>query len=104
MTKIKVNINKADPPKERIRKYKNYDNFLTTYQKLHTPRGIHEMWTKDRVKFSMIVVFIVLFLLYLFGELGDMESPLQEDKKPPQESVEKNKTSQLFYSQEVLST
>lgn len=89
MTKIKVNINKDDPKPETIRKYKNYDNFITSYQKLHTPRGIHELWMKDRVKFSMIVVFIVLFLLYLFGELGNDESPKPEPKKNNTEAVEK---------------
>jgi len=88
MTKIKVNINKEDPKPETIRKYKNYDNFLTSYQKLHTPRGIHELWTKDRVKFSMIVVFIVLFLLYLFGELGNDEAPKEQPNKPKTESVQ----------------
>lgn len=89
MTKIKVNINKEDPSPERIRKYKSYDNFITSYQKLHTPRGIHELWTKDRVKFSMIVVFIVLFLLYIFGELGNDEVPNKEQQQEPKtEKVE----------------
>lgn len=92
MTQIKVNINKPDPSPERIRKHKNYDNFLTSYQKLHTPRGIHELWTKDRVKFSMIVVFIVLFLLYLFGELNFDEVPAEQEGKAKQEVVEPKNT------------
>ncbi|MGB0521549.1 MAG: hypothetical protein ACPGJS_01250 [Flammeovirgaceae bacterium] len=89
MTKIKVNINKEDSSPETIRKYKSYDNFITSYQKLHTPRGIHELWTKDRVKFSMIVVFLVLLLLYVFGELGD-EAPRQQtpEEQKIEESVE----------------
>lgn len=89
MTKIKVNINKDDPSPERIRKYKSYDNFITSYQKLHTPKGIHELWVKDRVKFSMIVVFIVLFLLYLFGELGNDELPVEQQEKAKKEAVAK---------------
>lgn len=87
MTKIKVNIDKEDPSPETIRRYKNYDNFITSYQKLHTPRGIHELWMKDRVKFSMIVVFIVLFLLYLFGELNFDEHEEQPAEKEKVESV-----------------
>ena len=87
MTKIKVNINKEDPSTETIRKYKNYNNFITSYQKLHTPKGIYELWTKDRVKFSMIVVFIMLFLLYLFGELGVDEHEEQQPEKEKVESV-----------------
>ena len=87
MTKIKVNINKEDPKPETIRKYKNYDNFITSYQKLHTPKGIYELWMKDRVKFSMIVVFIVLIMLYIFGELGNDGNENKDTEKEKIESV-----------------
>lgn len=95
MTKIKVNINQEDPTPEVIRKYKNYDNFITSYHKLHTPRGIHELWVKDRVKFSMIVVFIVLLLLYIFGEMD--EAPKEEAPKENQvEKVDEASTSRAI--------
>lgn len=79
MAQIKVNINKPDPSKEAIHKYKNYNSFLETYQQLHTPNGIGKMFYRDKVKLSMIVVFIMLLLIYLFA---DLENPEKEEEAP----------------------
>ncbi|MFT5619431.1 MAG: hypothetical protein ACI85I_002677 [Arenicella sp.] len=87
MTKIKVNINKPDPTPETIRKYKNYGGFISDYQQLHTPNGIYKMWREKPVKFSMIIVFICLFLIYL---LSDWEKPEKKQEELPK--VEKSET------------
>ena len=92
MTKIKVNINKPDPSSETIRKYKDYRGFLRTYQALHTPRGIAKMMYRDKVKLSMVVVFLILILLFALSELGP------EEKPEPQEPASK---SMLIYPQKM---
>ena len=83
MTKIKVNINKPDPTPQEIKKYKNYNTFVSDYQKLHTPNGIYRMWRKDPVKFSMIIVFLVLLLLYVLGEWGTDKKMEHDEKSSP---------------------
>ena len=81
MTKIKVNINKPDPPKQVINKYKNTDGFLQTYQRLHTPNGIAQMLYKDKVKLSMIVVFLMLLLIFVLTDID--KKPEEEQQQPP---------------------
>ena len=68
MSKLKININKKDPPAHIIRKYKNADTFMNTYKKLHKPSGIREMLFKDKKTISMIVVFLMLLLMWVLGE------------------------------------
>ncbi len=87
MTKIKVNINKPDPTPETIRKYKNYGGFIDDYQQLHTPNGIYRMWRKKPVKFSMIIVFICLLLIFL---LSDWEK--KQDKQEVLPKVEESES------------
>jgi hypothetical protein len=89
MTKIKVNINKPDSTPETIKKYKNYGGFLHDYQQLHTPNGIYKMWRKKPVKFSMIVVFICLFLIYLFSDLEKNEKEQKELPKVEEKDISK---------------
>ena len=86
MTKIKVNINKPDPPKEVIHKYKNFDNFMDTYQKLHTQEGIRDMWYRDRKKLAFIAVIISLLLIWLFSE--NEQSEKDQNEKPKTEQVD----------------
>lgn len=67
MTKIKVNINKEPPSRKVIHKYKNFDNFIDTYHKLHTQKGIREMWYRDKKKLAYIAIIICLLLILLFA-------------------------------------
>lgn len=84
MSSIKVNINKPDPSPQAIRKHKNYQSFMQTYQDLHTPRGLARMLYRDRMKISLIVVIAALFLLYLFNELGEEDAPQPEKQEQTQ--------------------
>jgi len=77
MPKLKVNINKPDPSKETIQKYKKYDSVIDTYHKLHSPRGIRELWYKDRRLLALIVTILMLLLILLFE--GEFDEPIQED-------------------------
>lgn len=87
MTQIKVNINKPDPSPRTIRKYKNYSSFLRTYQELHTPSGIAKMMYRDKTKFSMIVVFLVLILLWILSELDPKDTPQPPLNEPATTSM-----------------
>lgn len=81
MAKIKVNINKPDPPSKRIQKYKNYNNFVDTYKKLHTPKGIWEMWYYDRNRLAMIVVMLMLLLIFILSD-WENEGKNKKDQTP----------------------
>jgi hypothetical protein len=78
MSKLKININKKEPPAHIIRKYKNADNFMSVYKKLHKPSGIREMFVKDKVKMSMIAVLLMLLLMWVLSD----ENLKPEDEKP----------------------
>ena len=78
MSKLKININKKEPPAHIIRKYKNADNFMSVYKKLHKPSGIREMFMKDKVKMSMIAVLLMLLLMWVLSD----ENLKPEDEKP----------------------
>jgi len=71
MTKINVNINKDIPPKRVIHKHKDFDNFLSTYHKLHTQKGIRDMWYRDKKKLAYIAIIIALLLILIFAEDGN---------------------------------
>ena len=78
MSKLKININKKPPPAHIIQKYKNADNFMSVYKKLHKPSGIREMFLKDKVKMSMIAVLLMLLLMWVLSD----ENLKPEDEKP----------------------
>jgi len=66
--KIKVTIEKPDPDTKTIRKYKDFNNFVTIYQQLHTQEGIRKMWYKDKKTLAFIAIVVCLILIWLFGE------------------------------------
>ena len=68
MTKIRVEIDRKDPPKERIRKFKNYKHFISDYHKFHSQDGIRELWYKDKKKLAYIAIIVVMILLWIFSE------------------------------------
>ncbi|UZR94021.1 hypothetical protein [Chondrinema litorale] len=68
MTKIRVEIDRPDPPKEKIRKYKNYNKFQTEYHKFHSQHGIRELWYRDKKKLAYIAIIVVLVLLWILSE------------------------------------
>ncbi len=69
MGKFKVVIDPPMPSKEAINKHKDYGAFMNNYKKYYGTKGIRRLLYKDRRKMVMIVIFIILALLYLFGEL-----------------------------------
>lgn len=78
MSKLKININKQNPPSHVIQKYKEANDFMHVYKKLHKPSGIREMFLKDKKKLSMIVVFLMLLLIWVLGD----ETKNTENEKP----------------------
>lgn len=66
--KIKVNIEKPDPDTQTIRKYKDFNNFVTTYHQLHTQEGLRKMWYRDKKTLAFIVIMICLLLIWVLGE------------------------------------
>ena len=67
MTKIKVKIDRQDPPREVIEKYRNFDRFMDNYSKYYSTRGIRNLLYRDRKKMAMIVLIVIFILLWLFS-------------------------------------
>ena len=68
MTKIKLNLDKPDPPAHVIHKHKNFNNFMDTYQKLHTQKGIRDMWYRDKKTLAWIAILLMLLLIYVLAD------------------------------------
>ncbi|MTI38737.1 hypothetical protein [Fulvivirga lutimaris] len=66
MTKLKVNINKPQPPLEVIHKYRDFGGLMQKYTKYYRTDGIRHMLYNDRKKLVYIVIIIVFILLMLF--------------------------------------
>ncbi|MBX2843617.1 MAG: hypothetical protein KTR26_17740 [Flammeovirgaceae bacterium] len=84
MVKIKVNIDKPDPPKRVIHKHKNFNNFMDSYHKFHTQDGIREMWYRDKKTLAYIAIAMAFILLMLFSKDEKQENK-EEQSKPKTE-------------------
>lgn len=71
MHKIKVHINKPDPPLSVINKYKSFEQFIDRYKRYHTPSGIRYLFKHDIKKLVFIVIIIILLLILLLTEEGE---------------------------------
>ncbi|WP_020530841.1 hypothetical protein [Flexithrix dorotheae] len=87
MVKIKVNIDKPDPPKRVIHKHKNFNNFMDSYHKFHTQDGIREMWYRDKKTLAYIAIAVVFILLMLFSKDENPEN--NQDNTTPKTEQEK---------------
>ena len=69
MAKIKVVLNKPEPSRETINKYKyqHKSNLVKDYQKLHTIQGIRHVLYKDKLLLSLIIVLVIAMLFLLFA-------------------------------------
>ena len=65
MTKLKININKADPPPEVIRKYKRFDSLRDNYHKFHSARGLARLWYRDKKLLAFIITLLMLLLIWV---------------------------------------
>lgn len=92
MSKLKININKSDPSKETIRKYKKYDSLIDTYHKVHSTHGLRELWYKDKRLLALIVTMVMLFLMMLFEGEFDEEQPHDSQDNSKIEQVMPDKT------------
>ena len=68
MTKLKVNINKPQPPLDIIHKYRDFGSLMQRYTKYYRTDGIRHMLYNDRRKLVYIVIIIVFILLMLFAD------------------------------------
>jgi len=67
MAKIRVEIDREDPPVERIRTYKNYKRFVSEYHRFHSQRGLSELWYRDKKRLAYVAIIVVLILLWILG-------------------------------------
>ena len=70
MAKIKVVLNKPEPSRETINKYKyrHKNSLIKDYQRMHTLHGLKSILYKDKVMFYLIAVIgVIMFILIVLG-------------------------------------
>jgi len=69
MAKIKVVLNKPEPTRDVINKYKyrQKSNLIKDYQRLHTIQGIRHVLYKDKLVLSLIIVLMIVMFFLLFA-------------------------------------
>lgn len=68
MAKLKIHINKPQPPLEVIRKYRDFGGLMQQYSKYYRTDGIRHMLYNDRRKLVYVALIIVFILLMLFAD------------------------------------
>ena len=84
MSKYKINIDQPTPKKEETNKFKNFDNVVSDYRKLHSPWDLLKVLYRDK---KMIRIFIVLLAILIALFFGTHHSA--EDNNGIDEAVEK---------------
>jgi hypothetical protein len=83
MAKLNIEIDKEDIPVERIRKHKNFQNFLTQYHAYHTPAGIAKLWYRNKRLLAWIAILACLLLMGLFAAIDEEEAQEKRPKDTP---------------------
>ncbi len=66
MAKYKININKPLPSSKKIADYKNFDNVLSSYSKMHRPLYLLRNIYRDQKLLRWIIFFMIILLTIYF--------------------------------------
>ena len=77
MDNYKINIDKPNPSKKDTEKFKNFDNLVNDYKKLHSPWQLVKVMYKDRKVIRLLVLIAAVAAAIVFG----VQHEEQEQKK-----------------------
>ena len=80
MDNYKININKPNPSKKDTEKFKNFDNLVNDYKKVHSPWQLLKVMYKDRRVIRLLVIIAAIVAAIAFG--------VKEDKASSKEQIE----------------
>lgn len=73
MSDYKINIDKPDPSKQETNKFKNFDNVVNDYKKLHSPWDTLKDLYKDKKLIRIFIVLLALLIAVFFGAQNSNE-------------------------------
>ena len=73
MSDYKINIDKPDPSKQETNKFKNFDNVVNDYKKLHSPWDTLKDLYKDKKLIRIFIVLLAILIAVFFGAQNSNE-------------------------------
>ncbi len=67
MDKYKINIDKPNPSKKDTEKFKNFDNLVGDYKKMHSPWQLLKVMYKDRKVIRLFIIIVAVIVAIVFG-------------------------------------
>jgi hypothetical protein len=67
MSNYKINIDKPTPTKEETSKFKNFDNVVSDYKKLHSPWDLLKELYQNKKLIRIFIVLIAILIAVFFG-------------------------------------
>lgn len=88
MSNYKVNINKQKPSDQEIDQYKDFDNMVNTYGKIHRPWYALKSLYKDRklIRLFVIIIAVILAIYISHRALKHNKTPNEQGKSRKSES------------------
>ena len=90
MSKYKINIDKPVPTKEEINKFKNFDNLVSDYSKLHSPWILLNHLYHNRKLMRLFIVLVAILIAVFFGTQYN-----EKETNPPDKVVEEKEAVDL---------
>jgi hypothetical protein len=91
MSKYKINIDKPAPSKEEINKFKNFENVVSDYKKLHSPWDLLKDLYKDKKLIRIFIVLLAILFAVVFGtQESDENNGINEQVKDSQKEILKD--------------
>ena len=87
MGNYKINIDKPSPKKEQTSTFKNFDNLVDDYKKLHSPWYLLKGIYKDKKLIRLFLILMAVLIALLFGTYENgVNSEMIDDKLNNQET------------------
>ena len=87
MGNYKINIDKPSPKKEQTSRFKNFDNLVDDYKKLHSPWHLLKGIYKDKKLIRLFLVLMAVLIALFFGTYEqEVNSEMIDDKLNNQET------------------
>lgn len=82
MSNYKINIDKPTPTKEETSKFKNFDNVVDDYKKMHSPWALlKELYRNKKLIRIFILLMAVLVAVFFGTHTAEQEEGIDEKVK-----------------------
>jgi hypothetical protein len=67
MENYKINIDKPSPKKEDTNKFKNFNNVVSDYKKMHSPWSLLKGLYRDKQLIRIFIIIMAVLIAIFFG-------------------------------------